>query len=144
MTDDSAEDRADAAERLAERYRSLVEHSPNGACVHEHGTVVYVNPAAVRMLGAESADELLGREVARFVHPDSLPGMNRRIAELSVAEAGTASAPTEMTLVGVDGREVPVETVSVVIPWHDRLAYQVVVHDLTAQRAAEKAQRRAE
>ncbi|WP_040790281.1 diguanylate cyclase domain-containing protein [Nocardia paucivorans] len=143
MTDDAAE-RAAAAERLAERYRSLVEHSPNGACVHEHGIIVYVNPAVVRMLGARSADELVGREVAQFVHPNSLPGMNQRIAELSVAEEGTASPPTEMTLVGVDGREVPVETISVVIPWHDRLAYQVVIHDLTAQRAAERAQRRAE
>lgn len=144
MTDDAARDRVAAAEQLAERYRSLVEHSPNGACVHERGVIVYVNPAAVRMLGAQSADELVGREVARFVHPDSLPGMNQRIAELSVAEAGTASPRTAMTLVGVDGREVPVETVSVVISWHDRLAYQVVIHDLTAQRAAEKAQRRAE
>ncbi|WP_040834636.1 diguanylate cyclase domain-containing protein [Nocardia brevicatena] len=144
MTDNAARQRTAAAEQLAEHYRTLVEHSPNGACVYERGVIVYVNPAAVRILGAESADELVGQEMRRFVHPDSVPAMKRCIAELSAGRPGTASPRTEMTLMGVDGREVPVATISVVIPWHDRLAYQISIHDLTAQRAAEKAQRRAE
>ncbi|MCP2280559.1 PAS domain S-box-containing protein/diguanylate cyclase (GGDEF) domain-containing protein [Nocardia amikacinitolerans] len=130
------------AEQLAQRYRSLIEHTPDGICVHENGVIVYVNQATVRLLAARSADEVVGQPLTRFVHPDSIPAMRERIELLT--SKGTASVPTEMLLLRTDGETVPVETVSVLTPWHDHFAYQVVIHDLTAQRAAEDAQRRAE
>ncbi|MFF0544851.1 diguanylate cyclase domain-containing protein [Nocardia thailandica] len=130
------------AEQLAQRYRSLVEHTPDALCVHEAGKLVYVNPAMVRLLCARTAEDLIGLSVTTFVHPDSIPGMLDRIAALR--EEGDASEPAEMTLIRVDGRTIPVRTVSVLTEWQGELAYQVVVHDLTAQRAAEAAARRAE
>ncbi|MDO3649207.1 diguanylate cyclase domain-containing protein [Nocardia mangyaensis] len=133
---------AASAEQLAQRYRSLVEHTPDAICVHESGTIVYVNPAMVRLLGARSADDLLGLSIQTFVHPDSIPPMLARIAQLTAE--GSASPPADMDLVRVDGRTVPVQTVSVLTVWQGELAYQVVVHDLTAQRAAEASARRAE
>src|SRR5690606_36734959 len=62
--------RASAAEQLAHRYRSLVEHSPDGICVHERGIVVYANPACLRILGAKNLAEVLGQDITRFVHPE--------------------------------------------------------------------------
>ncbi|MGN2640177.1 diguanylate cyclase domain-containing protein [Nocardia takedensis] len=140
--DRAAERSADTAEQLAQRYRSLVEHTPDGICVHEGGRIVYVNPATVRLLAAEDAEELIGQPLTRFVHPRSVPAMLDRIGQIDTE--GAASDPTEMTLLRLDGEFVQVETVSVRTPWLDRLAYQVVIHDLTAQRAAEAAARRAE
>ncbi|MET7772842.1 diguanylate cyclase [Nocardia sp. NPDC005366] len=142
MGEDRAANSSADAEQLAQRYRSLVEHTPDGICVHEDGVIVYVNRATVRLLAANDADEVIGQPLTRFVHPDSVPSMVERIGTLETE--GAASNPTEMTLLGVDGRTVQVETVSVRTPWFDRLAYQVVIHDLTAQRAAEAAQRKAE
>ncbi|MEV0295436.1 diguanylate cyclase [Nocardia sp. NPDC050710] len=142
MGEDRAAQSSADAEQLAQRYRSLVEHTPDGICVHEHGTIVYVNQATVRLLAARSADELVGQPLIRFVHPDSVPSMLNRISHLDTA--GAASDPTEMTLLRFDGDTVQVATVSVLTPWYDHFAYQVVIHDLTAQRAAEAAQRRAE
>ncbi|MFI9511016.1 diguanylate cyclase domain-containing protein [Nocardia sp. NPDC052566] len=142
MGEDRAAATVGAVEQLAERYRSLVEHTPDGICVHERGVVVYVNPATVRLLAADSADEVIGRPLTDFVHPASIPGMLERISHLNTK--GAASDPTEMTLIRSDGALIQVETVSVLTAWHDHLAYQVVIHDLTAQRLAEAAQRRAE
>ncbi|QIS11123.1 sensor domain-containing diguanylate cyclase [Nocardia arthritidis] len=142
MGEDDAAATVGAAEQLAERYRSLVEHTPDGICVHERGIVVYVNPATVRMFRAASADELVGQPLTKFVDSASIPGMLDRISRLTTK--GAASEPTEMTLLRLDGVKIQVETVSVLTAWHDHLAYQVVIHDLTAQRLAEAAQQRAE
>ncbi|MBF6357871.1 diguanylate cyclase [Nocardia higoensis] len=130
------------AEQLAQRYRALIEHTPDGICVHEHGIVVYVNHAAVRLVGAHDASDVVGQPLTRFVDRRFVPAMLHRISRLTTA--GAASAPTEMELRRLDGSTVPVETVSVLTPWYDHYAYQVVIHDLSAQRAAEDAQRRAE
>ncbi|MFE2959840.1 diguanylate cyclase domain-containing protein [Nocardia tengchongensis] len=130
------------AEQLAQRYRSLVDYSPDGIVVHERGVVVYANPALLRLLGAAEPEEVVGRPVTDFVAPPCVAPMLERIRRLTIA--GTASDPTEMTLLRCDGHSVEVETVSVLTAWHDHLAYQVVVHDLTSQRRAEAAQQRAE
>ncbi|WP_280506036.1 PAS domain-containing protein, partial [Nocardia farcinica] len=71
------------AEQLAQRYRALIEHTPDGICVHEHGIVVYVNHAAVRLIGARAAAEVVGQPLTRFVDPASVPGMLRRISKLT-------------------------------------------------------------
>ncbi|MFB7724081.1 MULTISPECIES: diguanylate cyclase domain-containing protein [unclassified Nocardia] len=130
------------AEQLAQRYRTLVEHSPDGVVVHERGTIVYANPAMVRLLGATEIDEVVGQPVTNFVMARDVPAMLERIRRLTIA--GTASEPAELVLVKIDGSTVEAETVSVLTAWHERLAYQVVVHDLTPQRRAEAAQARAE
>ncbi|MFF2557035.1 diguanylate cyclase domain-containing protein [Nocardia sp. NPDC058058] len=130
------------AEQLAQRYRTLVEHSPDGVVVHERGTIVYANPAMVRLLGADEIDEVVGQPVTNFVMARDVPAMLERIRRLTIA--GTASEPAELVLVKIDGSTVEAETVSVLTAWHERLAYQVVVHDLTPQRRAEAAQARAE
>src|SRR5208283_1140644 len=46
-----------------ERYRQLVELSPNGIVIARNGRIAYANPAGARLLGASTAQELLGRPV---------------------------------------------------------------------------------
>src|SRR5260370_36567609 len=52
-----------------ERYRQLVELSPNGIAVQRDGKIVYMNRAGARMLGAANAEELFGRPVADLIAP---------------------------------------------------------------------------
>ncbi|MEQ1518454.1 MAG: PAS domain S-box protein, partial [Usitatibacteraceae bacterium] len=54
-----------------ERYRTLVEWSPEPVVVHRDGNIIYVNPAAAKALGASSAQEIVGKQLLEFVHPDS-------------------------------------------------------------------------
>jgi len=53
-----------------ERYRRLVELSPDGIVVVRDGHILFANSALLRMLGAQSADQVVGRRVVEFVHPD--------------------------------------------------------------------------
>jgi PAS domain S-box-containing protein len=47
-----------------------VERSPEPIAVHRGGIVLYVNPAAVKKIGAKSAQELVGKSVLDRIHPD--------------------------------------------------------------------------
>ncbi|MCW9088353.1 MAG: PAS domain S-box protein [Gammaproteobacteria bacterium] len=53
------------------RYRNLVESSPLGIFVQCDGEFVFINPKAVRLLGAQSSEQIVGRQVLDFIHPDS-------------------------------------------------------------------------
>jgi diguanylate cyclase (GGDEF)-like protein/PAS domain S-box-containing protein len=124
-----------------DRYRLLVELSPDGHVVHQQGRVMYVNTAVLRLLGFTS-QECVGRPLTDFVAPGSQAGMLARIASLDTP--GLASAPAEVELVRSDGSTVTVESVSVPTRWLDEPAFQVILRDLSEHRAAAAAQKRFE
>ncbi|RRO18856.1 EAL domain-containing protein [Saccharopolyspora rhizosphaerae] len=124
---------------VADRYRRLIEMNPDAVCVHQDGAIVYVNPAGVRMMRASSADDIVGHPITKFVAEKSRPSLFSR---LSVAnEPGTTTEPAEAEMIRVDGSRMLVESVAVRTSWHGRPAFQVILHDVTAQRAAEAALR---
>ena len=51
----------EALRESEERYRQLVEISPDAVIIHQEGKITYLNPAALSMLGAKDANELLGK-----------------------------------------------------------------------------------
>src|SRR5271154_7023891 len=104
-----------------DRYRLLVELSPDGHVVHRNGQVVYINTAALAMLGCVE-DEVVGRPITEFVAPDSQPAMMARIAKLRTP--GQASEPAELQLLRRDGSLVTVETISVPTQWMGEPAFQ--------------------
>jgi two-component system sporulation sensor kinase A len=55
-----------------ERYRTLVELSAEGVLVYkgESGVVIFMNQAGLGIVGASKPEEVLGRPVFDFVHPD--------------------------------------------------------------------------
>ena len=81
-----------AAERLRavretdDRYRSLVERSGDAIIVRQDDRFVYVNPAAVRLYGFQRAEDLLGKVMGDFAHPDDLPRIRARAVRLAQSD----------------------------------------------------------
>jgi diguanylate cyclase (GGDEF)-like protein/PAS domain S-box-containing protein len=123
---------ADAAEQ---QYRWLIEHSPVAICVHADGRYVYVNQTLLRKVGARSADQLLGRKITDFIHPDSLAAVRRQIAARQ--HDGDMSPPLELVIVTLDGMARQVEALAIRTQWEGRPAHKVVFRDVSAQKAAE-------
>ncbi|QEM44442.1 sensor domain-containing protein [Mycolicibacterium grossiae] len=138
-TGSSAEHRSADHATADERYRLLLEHSPDAICVHQHGRLVYVNEAAVRWMRADSAAQLVGGWITEFVNPESIPPMLERIAGLR--NVGDVSEPSEAAMLRFDGNRLDVEAVSVLTTWNGEPANQVVFRDVSAQKAAETALR---
>lgn len=124
-----------ALEDLTDRYRLLVELSPDAVCVHEAGVVTYVNRAAVTALGASSSAELLGRPIMDFVADESLPALLDRIASLH--RQGASTDPADTVMLRLDGTKYLVQSISVRTTWEGRPAFQVIMRDISAQKAAE-------
>jgi diguanylate cyclase (GGDEF)-like protein/PAS domain S-box-containing protein len=124
---------------LIDRYRLLVELSPDGLVVHQHGLIVYANPSACRFVGAATESDLLGHPITDFVDVASRKDMIERIAGLTTP--GAVSVPAELTLVALDGSHMVVETTSVSTTWETRPAFQVILRDLSAEKDGETALR---
>ena len=50
-----------------ERFRKLIEISPDAVILHCDGTIRYANPAALALVGASRAEEMTGRPVLNFI-----------------------------------------------------------------------------
>lgn len=122
---------------LADRYRMLVEHTPDAICVHQHGLLVYINPAGLRFLRAQTPQQILGRPITDFIAPESVGPMLARITTLE--RQGAFSDPSEATVVALDGTTIAMEAVSVRTSWNAAPAFQVILRDLTDHNAARAA-----
>src|SRR6266498_1891177 len=99
---------AEAALRESEeRYRRLVELSPEAIIVHCEGKFVYVNPAAQQLWGASGPEELIGKPVLDVVHPDSRDIVIRRIREIE--ELGSSTPLNEQKHIKLNGEVIDEE-----------------------------------
>ncbi len=88
-------------------FRTLIEHWPDGVLIHREGIVVYANPALLRLLGTEGADEVLGRAITELAVPEE----HERVREgMHLARTSGYAGPVEMRLRRKDGAVVHVES----------------------------------
>ena len=96
----------EALRESEERYRQLVEISPDAVIIHQEGKITYLNPAALSLLGAKDANELLGKPVLDTIHPDYRDNVRNQIKK---DLDGKTTPPIELRMVRVDGATVIVE-----------------------------------
>lgn len=136
IRDVTARNRAAAALRESEdRYRNIIESSSESIIVHRDGIIVYANPSAVRLHGASSASDLVGRRMLDLIHTDFHEMVMAR--RRSISESGIAGPMVEMRFLKLDGTPVDVEVQSVATRYGDAPAVQVTAHDTTERKLAE-------
>jgi PAS domain S-box-containing protein/putative nucleotidyltransferase with HDIG domain len=132
-------ERDDAERQLREsqeRYQSLVDMMPDSIIVHSKGLIKFVNPAAMKLMGAESSEELLGRDVMDFVHEDYREAVLERI-RLSQIE-GQSLPPLEEKLFRLDGKQLVVEVTGTSLIFEDEPASQLILRDITDRKQHER------
>ncbi len=120
-----------------ERYRKLVELSPDGVVVHSGGVIEYANPAALQLIGARSAEEAVGLSLERLVHPEELERHRDRQRGDAAAPSVTEFLPRRLRR--LDGSEIPVEVVGRSYLERGRTVVQAVIRDVRAERQAKQA-----
>jgi PAS domain S-box-containing protein len=126
----------EAQQEADERYRMLVEFSPDGIGVHSEGRIVYVNPAIAKLLHANNSEELIGMPIMQFIHPDYRQVVMNRVRD--GYDNRTPSLPLEEVFVTLDGKPLDVEVVAIPIAFKGKSATQVIIRDITQRKRSEK------
>lgn len=119
------------------RYRALVESSPDTIVIHCEGKIAYINQSGVKLLGAKSAEEILGRSAIEFVHPEDRARVANRIGE-AMKSSSIAPMMVERFLLPGD-RILDVEVTGLPLTYQGKPAMQVIIRDITSRRVFEKA-----
>jgi PAS domain S-box-containing protein len=130
-------DRKEVEQRLREseeRYRALVETSPDGVYVHWGGQIRLANRRAAALLGAATPDLLVGRDPFAIVHPESIEPVRARVARLD--QPGARNEPAALSFQRLDGKKVDVEVASAAVFVDGQLAVQVTLRDLAEREAS--------
>ncbi len=118
-----------------ERYRHLVEYSPDIVGVHRDGILLFINPAGAKKFGMENAEELIGRPIAEMVHPSSRNAFSK---QLKITGNKDAPSSTEIKVTRLDGSVIYLETITIPVIYEGYYATQFVARDDTAHKTVEK------
>lgn len=124
-----------------ERFRSLVELSPDAIYLLSGEEFVFSNPAGLKLMGAESPSDLIGRRLDGHL----VESIKFILDKGSRENKSDALQPTSTTsvVVRLDGTCVPVEIGVAVVKLHDEPMVQLVARDISERLRSEQALKRA-
>ena len=118
-----------------ERYRTLVELSPDALFVEVEDRIAFVNSAGVRLFGATNPEQLMGKPLRDLVHPDSWKSVQ---SVLRRVHDGKTVPFREHQWLGLNGTPVDVEVAAAPLLFAGRPAAQIMVHDIAERKQAEE------
>lgn len=124
-------------QKSEERYRSLVELSPDAIVVHSGGKIIYANSSAQKIFGTGEKRKMIGEELAGFFDANYREMIKSRIKKVSSGEL-KRTPMTEMELVRPDGKKVPVEIKGKKIIFAGKPAVESIIRDVSERKAAEE------
>jgi two-component system sporulation sensor kinase A len=118
-----------------ERYRQLVEHSPDTVIILRKEELLYINDTGVELLGADSKEQIIGRSAYLFAHPDHYESLNDLINKV---EFGNTIGPSEGKMLTVDRQMIDVELIAIPSIYQGEPAVHVIVRDIRERKKTEQ------
>jgi PAS domain S-box-containing protein len=119
-----------------ERYRQLVELSPDGIGVETDGRILFINTAGAKLLGYKEPQELIGKLIFDFVHPDHRRRSRRALEYL---RRKNKSLPLrEEKFLCADGTSLDVEVAATPLIYQNKPSAQIVFRDISERKLAQE------
>ena len=147
ITDNTERKRAEQALRESEeKFRALFEGSSHGVILHDENQFLEVNPAAVRIMGCQGPQELIGKSPTDTSPPFQPNGESSAVlARKNIQEClANGSARFEWMSCDRQGSEIPLEVTLTRIQWSGRQVIQALLHDIRERKKAESELRASE
>lgn len=120
-----------------ERYKRLVELSPDIIFIHSEGKVIFINKAGADFLGYNSPNEIVGKPFMDFIHPDNKEKVAERVQMMHTV--GKTVPMFEEKYFNLKGEIIDVEVSAMAITLQGKLAVQVIARDITQRKRYEQA-----
>ena len=126
----------EALRESEERYRRLVEVSPDTIFITKQDRIVFMNPTGFQLLGATSPEQVIGRSPFDFLHPEHDPATRGRIRRF--LERGESVPLMEERIIRLDGIGVAVEVAAAPFTYQGFTAMQVVLRNISERKQLEE------
>ncbi|MEI7502624.1 MAG: PAS domain S-box protein, partial [Paludibacter sp.] len=121
------------------KYRELMENSPEGITIYVDGKIAYINKEAMRLMRATEKEELMGKTIVDFIHPDNQALVLERMQYVAMVPLYSILPSVEEKYIRLDGTEVFVEIKVMPILYDGKPAMQLSGHDISDRKNAEMA-----
>ena len=126
----------EALRESEERYRRLVELSPDAIFITEQHRIIFMNRACTDLFGATSPEQVLSRSPSDFFHPEYDPLTTNRVRQ--GLERGEPFPLLEQKILRLDGTVIDVELSGSLLNDRSSTIMQVVLHNITERRQLEE------
>ncbi len=123
-------------------YRLMLESAPYAVFIQTEERFSYINPAGLRLFGASSPSDIIGRSVYERFHPDYIDIVRERIKHLNIEHKNVPVL--EQKYIKMDGSAIDVEVSAVPFVHQGKNGALVFVKDISDRKNTENALRESE
>jgi PAS domain S-box-containing protein len=131
-----------APAQFSTAHEALLHHAPTPALTHQERIISYANPAALRLLGARNAGQIVGRTIFDLIDPTYHAAARERTREVLIS--GIPSPSMVQRWRRLDGGTVDVEVSGWTISDCGQPVILVVFNDVTSRMRTERALKESE
>ncbi len=122
-------------------YRHLAELTPEAIVIHSKGTIVYANPSAAKFIHAKNPEDLIGKQIMNYVHPDSKELVVKRV-KMMMKSKRIADTVEEKFIDG-KGNTIIAEVKAIPFVFRGQPSILVILRDITEWKETEELRERA-
>lgn len=111
----------------------LLSLVPDPLVIHQNGNVIFINQEGLKLFGAKSLDDIVGKSVMDYILSDYHKVILERLELIFKIKQSTK--PLEIKITNLNGELLDVEITSGVINYHGSPAVITMVRDITAQKS---------
>lgn len=122
--------------KLESSYRHIIDISPIGIAIHRDKKLIYINPAAGKLLGVNNLKKIISKSLLDFIHPEFHEIAVSALSKLKKGE--TSTILKEYKLLRCNGTTINTEMMSIKINYFGRPATLSMAIDITERKKTEE------
>jgi PAS domain S-box-containing protein len=121
-----------------ECYSLLIENSREAIFVHKNGKVIFVNESAVKLVGLNTQEEMVGKVILDFIDIEENKNIKDKFQEIYNKKSTLFNF--EGKLFSQDGKVVDIQNTSAYFTYAGQPAILSIIHDITPEKQVERLQ----
>jgi PAS domain S-box-containing protein len=119
-----------------EQYRQLVELSPAAIGILQNNKIVFINASGAKLLGTDTPEQLTGKPLQDFTHPDHRKAMLKQFKQILKGENENESF--ELKFLGTKGSAIDIEVMASRFTHNKKPAIQFTFNEISRRKKMEE------